>query len=72
MDILRPLIALVGAIVCFVGLVSAWAGWVSNEDTSGPWMLALIGAAMWLQAVPMMQAAKRKRIRELMKEREKG
>ena len=72
MNILRMFIGMVGAILCFVGLVPVWGTWVGNESTTGPWVLSIVGAVMWLQAVPVMWAAEQERRRDFYRKLLKG
>jgi uncharacterized membrane protein YeaQ/YmgE (transglycosylase-associated protein family) len=69
MDILRMIVGMIGAILAFVGLISVWGTWMSKESTSGPWLLTIFGAVMFLQALPVMRAQEREETRRLMRER---
>jgi len=76
MNILRMLIGMVGAVICFIGLVGLWAAWVEGASNATPWTMTIVGAVMWLQAVPILQASdreeRRKRIREEYMRRDKN
>jgi hypothetical protein len=61
--ILRSLIAMVGAVICFVGLGNAWVAWAGSENTSGAWTTTIVGAVMWLQALPILIATTKEKLR---------
>lgn len=72
MNILRILIGMVGALVCFVSLLNVWMTWLDGHNTSFHWTVAFIGAFMWLQSVPIMWADERERRRDLYRKLLKG
>lgn len=59
MTILRMIIGMIGSIIFFVGVVSIWATWVGGESQTGPMLTAIVGALLWLQAVPVLKASDR-------------
>jgi hypothetical protein len=71
MDILRLLIGMAGAVICFIGLISVWLAWLVSESNSGPWLAAIVGGVMFLQAVPLMNAMERERYREQLRQQRK-
>jgi hypothetical protein len=70
--LIRVLIGMIGAVVCFVSFINVWTTWMKSADTSFHWTIAVIGAVMWLQALPIMRAGEREYIRKRAQELRKG
>jgi hypothetical protein len=71
-EIIRALIAGLGAIVGFVGfmmLSMEWMNGATNSSTS--WTVFIIGAVMWVQGLPLVISSIKDRIREAVK-KERG
>jgi hypothetical protein len=68
-SLLRLLVGMIGVIVCFLGLLNLLVAWGYGESTATSLTVSIVGAVMWLQAVPVLQASdraeRRKRIRDL-------
>lgn len=60
MDLLRSLIAFLGLIVAFVGLMIITMPWWYNTTVAVGWFVIFVGGIMWVQAIPGWAAAERK------------
>ncbi len=70
--LIRVLVGMIGVVVCFVSVINVWMTWMKSGDTSFHWTIALIGAVMWLQALPVMQASDREERRNQIRKMLKG
>jgi hypothetical protein len=71
-NIIRLLAGMIGVIVCFVSLINVWMTWMKTQDTSFHWTIAFIGAVMWLQALPIVQASDEDEYRQRIRKHLRG
>ncbi|UPJ35868.1 hypothetical protein IVB45_02310 [Bradyrhizobium sp. 4] len=59
MDLLRTLLAFLGLIVGFVGIMIITMPWWYNTTAATGWVVLAVGVIMWVQAIPVMRASER-------------
>ena len=65
---IRILIGSVGFVALIFGLIVVWGSWIDNTSTTTGWVIAVIGAVMFIPSIPEFARHQRKRVRELKKE----